>query len=371
MNEEQFLAYVQEVVDEILLKVSTASDLMDDAKVQRLLEDIVSLLDQMGVAMERVIPQEVIINYFGAVDVATKALASEGVAVASTIALTKEKTIAKAFQKKIHMEAVQEILDDTLLDLKAAIRTAKGSSRATVEEVIKLAKDDLARGLIAGDPNKVIRKRMIKAFQEKGLTSFKTKPDTRGITRNLPVDFYTKTVVRTKLREASVKGSSNRYLESGVKTVKISEHGSTCPVCGKFEGMVVVLEGEVEGFKSVNDSGVLLPPFHPNCRHTLLPFVLEYKSSSEIQKEKAKWKKFNVNRDTRTAEEKREYRKEQEIRRKANEEKKQYARYKALLGDEAPKTLGGFRRMKRGNTKSYQKLQRKYRKLSSQQQNTG
>ena len=75
-------------------------------------------------------------------------------------------------------------------------------------------------------------------------------------------------------------------------------------------------------------------------------------------------KKFDPGKDTRSESDKKEYRKEQEIRRKANEEKKQYYRYVALLGDDAPKTLGGFRRMKRSNSIKYQELKAEYRRVS-------
>ena len=91
---------------------------------------------------------------------------------------------------------------------------------------------------------------------------------------------------------------------------------------------------------------------------------MEYKSEEEINAESKKWDKFDPEKDTRTPAEKREYERTQKIRAQANAEQKQYARWVALLGDDAPKTIGGFRRMKRENTKNFQKLQSKYRSLS-------
>ena len=259
MNEEQLIAYIQEVTNSIFDRIATAKNLGNEEVVQQLLAEILGILEQMGLTLEQVIPEQVITAYFGAVDNATKLLSAEGVAVASTLALTESKTIAKAFQKKIHMEAVEEIMSDTLLDLKAAIRTAKGSASTTVEKTLKSVQDEISKGIIAGDPNKVIRNRLIKEFQDGGLSSFRTKDG-----KKLPVDYYSKLVVRTKLRDANVKGANNRYIDAGVNLVKISQHGATCPVCAKYEGMVVCVQGEVDGFKSVNDAGVKLPPFHPN-----------------------------------------------------------------------------------------------------------
>ncbi|MDA6141364.1 hypothetical protein OSK03_26650, partial [Escherichia coli] len=58
------------------------------------------------------------------------------------------------------------------------------------------------------------------------------------------------------------------------------------------------------------------------------------------------------------------YKKEQDIRRKAHEELKAYERYTAVLGKNAPKTIGAFRRIKRNGGESWQKLQLAYRQAN-------
>lgn len=102
----------------------------------------------------------------------------------------------------------------------------------------------------------------------------------------------------------------------------------------------------------------------PNCRHTIKPWVIEYKSEKEIQVEKDKWKSFDPEKDVRSQAEKRSYKREQDIRRKAHEELKAYERYTAVLGKDAPKTIGAFRRIKRNGGKSWQKLQLAYRQAN-------
>ncbi|MFD1066680.1 hypothetical protein [Oceanobacillus locisalsi] len=73
---------------------------------------------------------------------------------------------------------------------------------------------------------------------------------------------------------------------------------------------------------------------------------------------------FDPEEDPRTPEQKKAYEKEQDARRRANAEKQQYARFKGVLGDDAPKNLGAFRRMKRQNTVKFQEMQSEYRSLA-------
>lgn len=54
----------------------------------------------------------------------------------------------------------------------------------------------------------------------------------------------------------------------------------------------------------------------------------------------------------------------QRRRRTARQEMKQYDKIKSVLGDDAPKTIGAFRRMKRSNSKRYKEIQAKMRELN-------
>ncbi|MCP3026612.1 phage minor capsid protein [Halobacillus sp. A5] len=359
MNNDELLKYISNVVQDIIQKVAEAEELEKEDKAQALIEQIGSILDQFGVELEEIIPELAILNYFGGVDEATEWLNESGIEVEKTLALTSEGQVAKAFQRPIHMEALEEVVEETLLDFKAALRTAKNNSKVSINDALNSVKADIAEGLIRGNHNKVLSKKVMDSFSKNGLTSFTTVDG-----KKLPLDFYASTITKTKMRQASVKGSTNRYQENDVGLVIIQGTTPTCHICKKYQGMVVSLTGDHEGFPSTDD--VPLPPYHPNCEDSARPYVIDYKSDEEVQAVKEKWANFNPEKDTRTPAQKKAYDKEQNIRRKANEEKKQFARYQMALGAEAPKTLGAFRRMKRQNSPKFQELQHQYKSIAQQ-----
>jgi hypothetical protein len=354
MNTDELLLYLSEVINDIFQGVLNAEDLLQDKNKTALLSAIFDALERLGKTIEDVIPKELYTQYFTGMDEAAASLIETGVVVSGGMSLTKTGQVAEGFRKRIHLEAIDEILGDSLLDLKAAIRTAQENAGVSIEIALKSVKVDIAKGLITGDHNKVVQKRVAKSFAENGLTAFTTRDG-----KNLPLDFYARTVTKTKMKVAHTTGAVNRYVENGVGLVKVDEHQPTCHVCSRYEGMVIDITGENKGFRSVKD-GAILPPYHPNCEHTIRPFVTKFKTDEEIREEKAKWKSFNPDKDNRTAAQKNAYEKEQAIRREANKEKKQFAKMKAAMGDKAPKTIGAYRRMKRKNDEKWHQLQSDY-----------
>ncbi|MFB1100900.1 phage minor capsid protein [Terribacillus sp. JSM ZJ617] len=366
MNEEQLLRFIDEQIARIHQLIQDAGDLLDGKETQRLIAAIIQVLNQLGVAIEEVIPETVLRAYYAGVDEATQALIEEGMPIAEAAALTAAGAVSKPFQTKIHLEAVQKAVSDTLSDLTAAIRTAKVNAQGTIEEALSEVQVEITRGLLVGDNRRVAKQRVAKAFEKHGLTSFVTKDNKR-----LPLDFYAGVVAATKLRDATVTGSVNRYIENGVTLVQVNERADTCSICAKFRGMVVSLTGEHDGFKSIKDVGIKLPPYHPHCRGTVRPFPLSFRTEEQIQLEKDKWTDWKPTDDPRSKTAKKQYERDQEKRRQANAEKKEYAQWKAMFGDEAPKTIGSFRRMKRANSTNYQQLEKRFKKeniLSSQRE---
>ncbi|MDQ0427685.1 hypothetical protein QOZ98_000510 [Planomicrobium stackebrandtii] len=357
MNEEQLLKYFEEIILELSIAIAE-KDLTEEEQQAELAEEIQLLFESYGAAILEAIPQLIIEKYFGGVDQATGLLVNAGVAVQATAALTVGGLVAKEYQKKIHLDAVAEILDDTLSDLQAAFRTAELNAISNINETVANVKGDIAKGLIIGDPRKVMQAKVAKSFSEGGLTSFVTKDN-----KELPLDFYAMTVTRTKMRDAAVKGSADRYTDSGQDLVKIVGNSDLCGVCAKYRNLVVSLSGNTPGYPKVGDNGIKLPPFHPNDRCGVQPFVARFKTDDEIAEAKKRNGQYDPEKDNRTAAQKRAYEKEQTARRQANAEKKQFMRWQQALGADAPKTLGAFRRMKRSNSPKFQELQSNYRSL--------
>lgn len=359
MNGDKLLKHLESIITEIMALVM-AADLRNDGSEVALLKKIFNILDQFGYTVEQVLSRELIAEYFGGVDAATAALLAAGESVDPTLAITKDGLIAKPFQSVIHLEAVENLIDDSMLDMSAAIEMAKESAFTTVTDTVEAVRSELVRGQIMGDPRKKITQQVMSAFLDRGLTSFRVE-DKNGVIRNLPLDFYSMTVVRSKMRDAQVQGSKNRYLAAGQDLVIITGNLSSCEHCARFNGMVVSLTGKTPGFPVVGENGIKLPPYHPNCRCGHRVFIMRAATKAEIDKALAKNKAYKPTGDPRSPAHKAAYDREQEGRRKARAELKQFQRWQNGLGAEAPKTLAAFRRMKRQNTTKFQELQSAYR----------
>ncbi|WP_273122774.1 phage minor capsid protein [Bacillus weihaiensis] len=354
MNYNQLIDYFAQVIQEIFNRVGNAKDLTNDKNAQELIKAILSALDSLGLKTSEVMPKELEKAYLQAVSDSTKDLVAQNVKVDAL-------TPAEVVRKKLHVAALKILVRDTLEDLRTAIRTARNSAVTTIKRVLSKTKKEITKGLIKGNSRKFVSKKVAKAFQEEGLVCFVTSDNKR-----IRLDKYAKIVTSVKMRDASTQGAVNRYKESGVDLVRISSQKPTCHVCSRYSDMVISLTGKHKGFKSINDVGVRLPPYHPHCRCTCSSYVIEYKTDAEIKEEQEKWNSFSLSVDNRSPAEKRAYDKEQEIRRKAHEELKLYEKYSAVLGDSMYKTIGAFRRAKRSNAKSWQEMQVKYRQMNKE-----
>jgi len=92
---------------------------------------------------------------------------------------------------------------------------------------------------------------------------------------------YSEMVVRTTTREAVVQGQLLRMASHGVNLGRISTHSSACKLCAPYQGVLFSLDGtvtEYQGESVADQSSLPMPPFHPNCRHTVEPVVSEFDS---------------------------------------------------------------------------------------------
>lgn len=330
---DKLIALIRGVLEDIHSDVLGTTNYYSAKERNALFESIMSRYDSLSEYLGGAIPQEIVNSYRQGFNEANTLAEAEGLG-----------KLSGSLKGMVHLEAVQDLAISTVLDLQAAIRTAQQIGIHTIESELRNTQDLIAKGLLAGNSKEITASRVAESFRAVGLTSFITRDGKR-----LPLDFYSQTVVRTKSKQANVAGAVNRYKENGVTLVQVSRHGATCAECAKREGMILSLTGEHEGVPSAEVVG--LPPYHPNCQHSIKPIV--DLAGRDI-------KPWRPNVDGRTEMQKRNYQEEQAIRRKANEEKKAYAKLVAQLGDDAPKTIGAYRRMKRANDEKWKDLQRRY-----------
>lgn len=101
---------------------------------------------------------------------------------------------------------------------------------------------------------------------------------------------------------------------------------------------------------------------HPNCRHVIVPYIEEIHTADEIQKAIVDSNKpFE---DNRPDAERGLYSKGQALNRQIRQDKYQYERYKARLGEDAPKSFHAFRKMKKAGGEKWGKFQLDYKRRS-------
>lgn len=345
MTSEELITLVETLKARILTLIELG---IDSKQASKELIIINNMFDEIGLIATQVLPPELAKSYFNAVDEASQLLDAAGTTVEGVAMVNG--AVSPAFNTKAHVEAVKEIVNDSMMDLNAAFRTAKLNFNAEYEKAVQGVRSDIASGLIDGSNREKIIKRVYETFADNGFTSFRTVDG-----KNLPLEFYTRTVVRTKMTQARNHGHLNRYKEAGVNLVYVTGRQPTCGECAKYRDRVFCTDGTDKRFPYVDCYKVF--PIHPNCNCKIHPFVTTYKSQADINKEIKRAKSFNPNKDPRTAEQRKKYEVDQEKKRIARAEDKHYAKMVSVLGDKAPKSIGAYRNIKRNNPEKFAALQ--------------
>lgn len=155
--------------------------------------------------------------------------------------------------------------------------------------------------------------------------------------------------------------------------VFMSYHFGSCPICIPYEGRVYSLSGTDPNYPYLYSTpwNETYQNMHPNCRHLITPYIEDLKTPEEIAADRAYsnrsfvvggqgWTKEQVEQAKKSLE---YYRQWQAGKRKTYENRRMYERYKARMGDKAPKTFAAFSRIKSANGKAWEKLQREYRNM--------
>lgn len=135
-----------------------------------------------------------------------------------------------------------------------------------------------ATGLLSGvDTRVTASQKMMDKLAAKGITSFTDKAG-----RKWNMSSYTEMAMRTASAHAAIEGHIQTQQSFGMDLMKVSKIGTTCPICARWQGVVLSISGKTPGYHTVDEAraaGV----FHPNCRHTITMFDPEI--DGEGQKE--------------------------------------------------------------------------------------
>lgn len=341
---EQFKSQHEQLLIEIAGMIET-SNLTKNTDRQQLYATISELVEVLNDEASEQVPYAMAVEYFQAYDHAAELLGQRGTSFNS------DGTFRANTMRQVHIEALEAILDDTMMDLRAAYRTFEQNAIGSIDTAVKKVQAELASSMVTGNRNH-LKRNVMKAFREQGLSSFVTEDG-----KQLPLDFYASTVVNTKMSQVNTAGHIKRYEDADNDLVQVNARPETCEHCAAHDGMVYSLSGNHPKYPEMTDE--LKPPYHPNCACGIAPIVEDFLTDSErkvIDERVAK----GVDFDPRTDAEKALYARDQRINRRNNAEKKLFMKMQAELGADAPASLGAFRRAKRANTSTYQDLYSRY-----------
>lgn len=330
LTQEQLDAIVRYATEQIT-QVIEETNIYDEKNTQRMYLAIQQIYDELGAVSTEQIPEMLQSAYVDGLQNAIEQLGRLGIGM-----LTSNETIGNIIQAPLHVEAISNIISDTLSDLKAAYRTANNYSIKHVQNAIDDVKQEIANGMIVGMTDKQIAQRVGNKFSEKGMTAFVTKDG-----KHLPLDFYANTVVKTKIQTATNHAHLNRYADLEVGYVTVTGNIPTCHECARYRDIVFSTKPGDPDFPYINLFTTF--PKHPHCRCNFKPYIKKFKSDEQLQKDKDKAKMFDPDKDPRTENEKKRYDAEQKAKQKARRKRLAFNRMQAKLGKDGPQSFNEFK----------------------------
>ncbi len=171
--------------------------------------------------------------------------------------------VADGFNK-VHLEAIKALVSDSARSFADAMQGVSRSAQGLLSDQVKAEiTQKLATGMTQGSALKTVTKDIKRTLQNEGLSALKDK---RGATWSL--DRYAEMLFRTKAVEARNSGMINRLVQNGYDLAQVSDHNTSCQLCGPWEGEIISVNGENNDYPSLGDAeadGL----FHPNCRHAI------------------------------------------------------------------------------------------------------
>lgn len=254
---------------------------------------------------------------------------------------------------QLHRDAIEVIASNLVNSLNQATNLV---GRQIEDNIRQIGLSSTATKFATGQTLRQMRKQLAIKLLDEGLTAIKDK---RG--RNISISAYSEMLARSIVAETQNTCVKNIMKEHNRDLVKMTEHYTSCPLCTTYEGRVYSISGTDSRFPSLQS----IPGFrdgynniHPRCRHRLRPWIEKYNDTEKAIK--ISNRPFEV--DNSKEESVNQYFREQKEKAKLRTDKKQYEKYKQVLGNLAPKSLAGFRRMKKSNSDNWEKLQSEYRK---------
>ena len=271
---------------------------------------------------------------------------------------------------------VQQLSNNLLGDIVEASITAQKNiedsfriGRRDVDKVREVALKSVAEARAAGYGSGKAAASMARELQSVEITAFTDKAG-----RDWGLQDYCNMATRATARQAEV--SAILTADPDHRIVKI---GSTCPICAPLEGRVYSRSGTNPDYPPLasafgkidpngsNDLSNTYLNIHPNCLHALVKYTTIGKSEAQIQKDKdfSSFEKNPVTADPRSKKQIAAYKEKIRNRQKLLSDYKQHERYRAILGNDVPKSFEKFQELKYNKGEGWKSTQALYRKTNA------
>lgn len=267
--------------------------------------------------------------------------------------------------------AIGIIRDNLGADLTNALNFAGRIIEDDVRQAGLLAVEEkLAHGLTV----KQAKQNLVSMLSEKGIYAIRT-----GDGKYIQLDKYAEMAIRSTQHSAVNAAGINYNEKIGNDLVYITEHYGSCPICAPYQGRVYSISGNDPRYPSLYGATPLSPvykTFHPNCRHRILSWIESLHSAEEnaqmmeysnraFEPGGEGWTEAQTKAYQRSID---AYNKGQEVKRRLYTDRRQYERYKDVLGAEnMPKTFASYRRMKYNDSEWWDGKKAEYRAISREQ----
>lgn len=269
-----------------------------------------------------------------------------------------------SFFAQIHNDAIHSIANE----MQYHIGQGLAQAGRQIERYLNDARDDVlrqtglkatAQKLATGSTVQDMKNNLIERLQNEGFMTVQYGQGKNAY--QVSLDAYAQMVARSTTREAGNLARENQLIENGYDLVEMTTHYPTCEECAKFQGRVYSLTGKDKRFPAIFDTAFKsgYRNIHPNCRHVIVPWIEGLQTNDEIKEMISKSNKDF--KDIRSDAERDLYSKGQALNRQIRQDKYQYERYKARLGEDAPKSFHAFRKMKKAGGEKWGILEAKYK----------
>lgn len=179
--------------------------------------------------------------------------------------------VAGAGISELAVQTIDAMTADTFEDLLYANNKMK---RETVKMVRSVVAEQMKMKAAEGMGRNTTRKAIVQALTKKELRErFNVEGNVAIVDRagrRWKLQTYAEMVTRTKMLQAHAEGTRIEALERGVDLAIISSHNAK-DACRNFEGQIISMNGQTEGFMTYDELRRSNLIFHPNCRHKVTP----------------------------------------------------------------------------------------------------